>query len=127
MSRDDEQQHRRESRRHHGASSGNGAATARQLARHGAKLLLSTKRLDRLQSVAKGLSLGDDAAVQTDVTQYEQVKHLMDHAVQPHGRIDVILNNAGLMPHSPLEQLKVEDWEWMIDVNQRGDLWASPR
>jgi NADP-dependent 3-hydroxy acid dehydrogenase YdfG len=107
-----------------GASSGNGAATARLLARNGAKVVMGARRLDRLQSLAKELSLGDDAAVQTDVTQYEQVKHLVDHAVQTHGRIDVIVNNAGLMPHSPLERLKVEDWERMIDVNLKGVLYG---
>jgi NADP-dependent 3-hydroxy acid dehydrogenase YdfG len=107
-----------------GASSGNGAASARLLARHGAKVVLGARRLDRLQSLAKELSLGDDAAVQTDVTQYEQVKHLVDRAVQTHGRIDVLLNNAGLMPHSPLERLKVEDWERMIDVNLKGTLYG---
>jgi NADP-dependent 3-hydroxy acid dehydrogenase YdfG len=107
-----------------GASSGNGAATARLLARNGAKVVMGARRLDRLQSLAKELSLGDDAAVQTDVTQYEQVKHLVDHAVQTHGRIDVFLNNAGLMPHSPLERLKVEDWERMIDVNLKGVLYG---
>lgn len=107
-----------------GASSGNGAATARLLARNGAKVVLGARRLDRLQALAKELSLGDAAAVQTDVTQYEQVKHLVDHAVQTHGRIDVILNNAGLMPHSPLERLKIEDWERMIDVNLKGTLYG---
>ncbi len=107
-----------------GASSGNGAVTARHLARHGAKLVLGARRLDRLQALATELSLGADAAVQTDVTQYDQVKRLVDHAVQTHGRIDVILNNAGLMPHSPLERVKVEDWDRMIDVNLRGVLYG---
>jgi NADP-dependent 3-hydroxy acid dehydrogenase YdfG len=68
--------------------------------------------------------LGDDAAVRTDVTQYEQVKCLVDHAVQTRGRIDVIINNAGLMPHSPLERVKVEDWDRMIDVNLKGTLYG---
>jgi NADP-dependent 3-hydroxy acid dehydrogenase YdfG len=107
-----------------GASSGNGEATARQLARHGAKLILGARRLDRLQALAAELSLGDDAAVRTDVTQYEQVKRLVDHAVQTRGRIDVIINNAGLMPHSPLERVKVEDWDRMIDVNLKGTLYG---
>jgi NADP-dependent 3-hydroxy acid dehydrogenase YdfG len=107
-----------------GASSGNGAATARHLARHGAKLVLGARRLDQLQALAAELSLGDDAAVQTDVTQYDQVKHLVDHAVQAHGRIDVIINNAGLMPHSPLERGKIDDWERMIDVNLKGVLYG---
>ena len=107
-----------------GASSGNGAATARHLARHGAKLVLGARRLDRLQALPAELSLGDDAAVQTDVTQYAQVKRLVDHAVQSHGRIDVIINNAGLMPHSPLERGKVQDWDRMIDVNLKGVLYG---
>jgi NADP-dependent 3-hydroxy acid dehydrogenase YdfG len=107
-----------------GASSGNGEATARQLARHGAKLILGARRLDHLQALAAELSLGDEAAVRTDVTQYEQVKRLVDHAVQTRGRIDVIINNAGLMPHSPLERVKVEDWDRMIDVNLKGTLYG---
>src|SRR6266536_3199189 len=107
-----------------GASSGNGAATARRLAQDGAKLVLGARRLDRLQALATELSLGADAAVQTDVTQYDQVKHLVDHAVQAHGRIDVLINNAGLMPHSPLERGKIEDWDRMIDVNIKGVLYG---
>jgi NADP-dependent 3-hydroxy acid dehydrogenase YdfG len=107
-----------------GASSGNGEATVRELARHGAKPVLGARRLERLQALAEELSLGDDAAVRTDVADYEQVKRLVDHAVQTHGRIDVIVNNAGLMPHSPLERVKVEDWDRMIDVNLRGTLYG---
>jgi NADP-dependent 3-hydroxy acid dehydrogenase YdfG len=107
-----------------GASSGLGEAAARHLARHGAKLVLGARRLERLQALAAELSLGDDAAVQTDVTQHEQVKQLVDRAVQAHGRIDVILNNAGLMPHSPLERGKVRDWDRMIDVNIKGVLYG---
>ncbi len=107
-----------------GASSGLGEATARRLARHGAKLVLGARRRERLQALAAELSLGNDAAVKTDVTQYAQVKHLVDHSVQSHGRIDVIINNAGLMPHSPLERGKVQDWERMIDVNLKGVLYG---
>jgi len=107
-----------------GASSGLGEATARRLASHGAKLVLGARRIDRLQVLAQELSLGKDAAIQTDVTQCDQVKRLVDHAVQAHGRIDVILNNAGLMPHSPLERGKVQDWERMIDVNIKGVLYG---
>jgi NADP-dependent 3-hydroxy acid dehydrogenase YdfG len=107
-----------------GASSGNGAATARRLATHGARLVLGARRLDRLQTLARELQLGDAAVVQTDVTQYAQVVRLVDHAVRIHGRIDVIINNAGVMPHSPLERGKVEDWERTIDVNLKGTLYG---
>lgn len=107
-----------------GASSGNGAATARRLAAEGANVVLGARRLDRLQALADELSLGDQAVVKTDVTQYEQVVGLVDHAVDAYGRIDVIINNAGVMPHSPLERRKVEDWERSIDVNLKGTLYG---
>lgn len=105
-----------------GASSGLGEATARYLAARGARLVLGARRLDRLHALVRTPGLGDEAAIQTDVTQYEQVGHLVDEAVRLHGRIDVILNNAGVMPHSPLGRLKVADWDQMIDVNLRGVL-----
>jgi NAD(P)-dependent dehydrogenase (short-subunit alcohol dehydrogenase family) len=107
-----------------GASSGNGTATARRLAAEGANVVLGARRLDRLQALADELSLGDQAVVKTDVTQYEQVVGLVDHAVDAYGRIDVIINNAGVMPHSPLERRKVEDWERSIDVNLKGTLYG---
>jgi len=107
-----------------GASSGLGEATARALAKNGAKLVLGARRMDRLKALAGELSLGDKAAVQTDVSDYAQVKHLVDHAVKVHGRVDVILNNAGLMPLSPLDRLKIEDWDRMIDVNIKGVLYG---
>ncbi|MGD1016273.1 MAG: SDR family oxidoreductase [Roseiarcus sp.] len=107
-----------------GASSGLGEAAARLLAQGGAKLVLGARRLDRLQALAKELSLGAGAAVQTDVTKREQVKALVDHAVRTHGRIDVMLNNAGLMPVSPLERGKTQDWDRMIDVNIKGVLYG---
>jgi NADP-dependent 3-hydroxy acid dehydrogenase YdfG len=107
-----------------GASSGLGEATARLLARHGAQLALGARRLERLQALADELALGSDAVVRADVTQHEQVKHLVDHAVQIHGRIDVIVNNAGLMPQSLLERLKIDEWDRMIDVNIKGVLYG---
>jgi NADP-dependent 3-hydroxy acid dehydrogenase YdfG len=107
-----------------GASSGLGEATARHLASLGAKLVLGARRLDRLEALAKELNLPGDAAVQTDVTDREQVTRLVDGAVAAHGRIDVIVNNAGLMPHSPLERGKADDWDRMIDVNLKGVLYG---
>lgn len=106
-----------------GASSGLGEATARYLAARGAKLALGARRLDRLQALAT--EIGPQAiAVETDVTDAAQVKRLVDAAIAAHGRIDVILNNAGLMPHSPLERGKIEDWDRMIDVNIKGVLYG---
>jgi NADP-dependent 3-hydroxy acid dehydrogenase YdfG len=105
-----------------GASSGLGEATTRRLAAAGAKLVLGARRLDRLQALAKELRLSADSALRTDVTNRNQVKGLVDRAVALHGRLDVIINNAGLMPHSPLERGKVDDWDRMIDVNLRGVL-----
>jgi len=107
-----------------GASSGLGEATARHLAQQGAQLVLGARRIDRLQALAAELQLGAGAAVATDVTDAAQVKALVDGAVATHGRIDVILNNAGLMPHSPLERAKIDDWDRMIDVNLKGVLYG---
>jgi NADP-dependent 3-hydroxy acid dehydrogenase YdfG len=107
-----------------GASSGLGEAAARELARHGAKLVLGARRIERLQALAKELSLDNDAVVQTDVTQYTQVKRLVDRAVETHDHLDVMINNAGLMPQSLLEKGKVEEWDRMIDVNIKGVLYG---
>ena len=107
-----------------GASSGLGEATARLLAQESAHIVLGARRLDRLQALAAAIGLPADAAIETDVTDRDQVKRLVDYAVNAHGRIDVLINNAGLMPHSPLERGRVEDWERMIDVNFKGVLYG---
>jgi len=107
-----------------GASSGLGEAAARLLSKEGAKLVLAARRTDRLASLAAELGLGAEEAVTTDVTDVAQMRRLVDGVVERHGRIDVILNNAGLMPLSPLERGKVEDWDRMIDVNIKGVLYG---
>lgn len=109
-----------------GASSGLGAATARLLGRHGARLALGARRLDRLEALATELrGIGAQVVVRaTDVTDRSQVQALADAALAELGRIDVIVNNAGLMPHSPLERLKIDDWDRMIDVNLKGTLYG---
>ena len=109
-----------------GASSGLGEATARLLSAQGATVVLGARRADRLQSLAKDLESrgGKALALTTDVTRREQVKALVDSAVQTYGRIDVMINNAGLMPQAPLERLKVDEWEQMIDVNIKGVLYG---
>src|SRR5215472_7009276 len=102
-----------------GASSGLGEATARLLAKEGATLVLGARRVDRLDSLANEInqSGGRAISVVTDVTDFNQVKALVDLAVERFDRVDVIINNAGLMPQSPLERLKIDDWNRMIDVN----------
>jgi NADP-dependent 3-hydroxy acid dehydrogenase YdfG len=109
-----------------GASSGLGEATARLLSAQGATVVLGARRADRLQSLADQLtrSGGKALAVTTDVTHCDQVKRLVDAAVQTFGRIDVMINNAGLMPQSPLERLKIEEWDRTIDVNLKGVLYG---
>jgi NADP-dependent 3-hydroxy acid dehydrogenase YdfG len=109
-----------------GASSGLGEAAARHLSAQGASVVLGARRADRIQSLAGELtrSGGKALAITTDVTKVDQVKRLVDSAVQTYGRIDVIINNAGLMPQSPLERLKVDDWDRMIDVNIKGVLYG---
>jgi len=109
-----------------GASSGLGAATARLLSAQGAVIVLGARRADRIQSLADELTAkgGRALAVTTDVTRFDQVKNLVDAAVRKFGRIDVMINNAGLMPHSPLERLKIEDWDRTIDVNIKGVLYG---
>jgi NADP-dependent 3-hydroxy acid dehydrogenase YdfG len=109
-----------------GASSGLGEATARLLSAQGARLVLGARRADRLHSLAKDLEAGGGKAfvLQTDVTRPEQVKALVDSAVQSYGRLDVMINNAGIMPQAPLEQLKIDEWDRMIDVNIKGVLYG---
>ena len=109
-----------------GASSGLGEATARLLCAQGASIVLGARRVDRLQSLVDELTAsgGNALAVATDVIHCEQVKRLVDTAVQTHGRVDVMINNAGLMPQSPLERLKIEEWDRTIDVNIKGVLYG---
>jgi NADP-dependent 3-hydroxy acid dehydrogenase YdfG len=109
-----------------GASSGLGEATARELSAQGATVVLGARRADRIKSLADELTRrgGKALAVPTDVIHSEQVKKLVDGAVQAHGRIDVMINNAGLMPQSPLERLRIDEWDRMIDVNIKGVLYG---
>lgn len=107
-----------------GASSGLGEAVARRLAAEGASLVLGARRLDRLEALADSLSIGRDAVKKTDVSRSAEVQALVDHAIALHGRVDVLINNAGLMPHSPLEKRCIEDWDRMIDVNLKGTLYG---
>ena len=109
-----------------GASSGLGLAAARLLGAQGARVVLGARRIERLQALAAELNGRERRAlaVATDVTVLDDVKRLVDTAVQTFGRIDVMVNNAGLMPVSALDRLKVEDWDRTIDVNLKGVLYG---
>jgi len=109
-----------------GASSGMGAAAARHLAEKGAAVVLGARRSDRIDSLAAEIIAagGNAIAVGTDVTKRDDLQRLVDAAVDTYGRIDVLINNAGVMPLSPLERLKVEEWDRMIDVNLKGVLYG---
>ena len=107
-----------------GASSGIGEATARVLAARGATVVLGARRTDRLDAlVADIASRGGRAVARAlDVTSREDMQAFADHAIAQFGRIDVLVNNAGVMPLAPLSALKVDEWDRMIDVNIRGVL-----
>jgi NADP-dependent 3-hydroxy acid dehydrogenase YdfG len=107
-----------------GASSGLGEATARHLVARGAKLVLAARRTERLQALVQQIEAagGEALAVATDVVDMAQVQALADQAKARFGRIDVLVNNAGIMPLAPLSKLKVDEWSRMIDVNVKGVL-----
>ena len=107
-----------------GASSGIGESTARLLAQHGAHVVIGARRVDRLETLASSIRLegGSVEYHSLDVTRLEEMQTIVDLALTRYGRVDVILNNAGVMPLSPLEALKVDEWNRMIDVNIRGVL-----
>jgi NADP-dependent 3-hydroxy acid dehydrogenase YdfG len=107
-----------------GASSGIGEATALLLARNGVHVILGARRTERLETlVGKIRSEGGSAEYQTlDVSRRDDFKAFVEFAQSKFGRVDVIVNNAGVMPLSKLEALKVDEWDWMIDVNIRGVL-----
>ena len=109
-----------------GASSGLGEATAKRLAASGAKLMLAARREDRLKDLVAAIAKsGGTATYQvTDVVDRAQVEALAKETLSTYGRIDVLINNAGLMPLSPLDQVKVEEWDQMIDVNIKGVLYG---
>ena len=106
------------------ASSGMGEAAAKHLSGLGATVVLGARRADRIEKLAKEIHAngGNALAVTVDVTQRVQVKQLVEKAVGQFGRVDVILNNAGIMPLSTMDSLHVDEWDRMIDVNIKGVL-----
>ncbi|UII24025.1 SDR family oxidoreductase [Fulvivirga ligni] len=109
-----------------GASSGFGKITAEYLSEKGAVVALGARSTDKIEKLAKEINDkgGKAIAVTTDVTDKDQVKKLVDKAVSEFGKIDVLLNNAGIMPLSPLEYLKIDDWDSCIDINIKGVLYG---
>lgn len=107
-----------------GASSGMGEAAARHLGSLGATVVLGARRTDRIEKVAADITAsgGKALAVAVDVARRGEVQNLIDRAVENYGRVDVLVNNAGLMPLSPLEDLRFDEWDQMIDVNLKGVL-----
>lgn len=107
-----------------GASSGIGEAIARYLAASGAKVVLGARRTANLKSIVESIvSDGGEALYQNlDVTDPEEVKDFVNYAVAQYGTLDVLVNNAGLMPLSMINSYKIEEWHRMIDVNIKGVL-----
>lgn len=107
-----------------GASSGIGEATARHLSAKGYTLLLGARRTDRLEKLATELrAAGGTVEYRAlDVANLADMQAFANHALEKFGRIDVMVNNAGVMPLSPLAELKIDEWNRMIDVNIRGVL-----
>lgn len=109
-----------------GASSGIGEATARLLAQNGAKVVLAARREERLHAIVNEIkeSGGEAVSVKADVVSAEDMQNLAKFTLGVYGRIDVLVNNAGVMPSSRLSELRVDEWEQMIDVNIKGVLYG---
>ncbi|WP_436884009.1 SDR family oxidoreductase [Mammaliicoccus sciuri] len=109
-----------------GTSSGIGESTAKLLAEHGAKVVLAARREVRLKSLKKAIKEAGGTAIYkvTDVTSNKQVQELAQLALDEFGTIDVLINNAGIMPVSPLHAQKVDEWDQMIDINIKGVLYG---
>ena len=107
-----------------GASSGIGEAAARLLAERGAKVVVGARRSERLEKLVAAIQAkkGEARFRTLDVTSREDMKAFMDFSKAEFGRVDVLVNNAGIMPLSPMTALKVDEWDRMIDVNIRGVL-----
>lgn len=109
-----------------GASSGIGEATAITLAKQGHKIILAARRQERLEHIIQNIKKFNTevSAVVTDVSDRQSVQQLAEKAIRQFGKIDVWINNAGLMPQSTFDKLKIDEWEQMVDVNIKGVLYG---
>ncbi|HMY25381.1 MAG TPA: SDR family NAD(P)-dependent oxidoreductase, partial [Solirubrobacterales bacterium] len=110
-----------------GASSGIGEATARALAAQGAKVALVARRVDRIEKLAQEIAAGGHTAlaVEADVTDQEQAIAAVERTVGDFGRLDIVVNNAGVMLLGPIAGAPTEEWDRMIDVNIKGLLYTT--
>jgi len=110
-----------------GGSSGLGAETARHLANRGARIAIAARRKDKLDDVVRQITAagGEARAYALDVTDKVQVKAVVDAVIDDFGRLDVIVNNAGLMPIRPMVEVNTDEWDAMIDVNIKGVLYGK--
>jgi NADP-dependent 3-hydroxy acid dehydrogenase YdfG len=109
-----------------GGSTGLGAETARHLAASGARVAVAARRKDKLDEVVDAISKagGEARAYQLDVVDKKQVKSVVDTVIGDFGRLDVLINNAGIMPIRPMSEVNTEEWDAMIDVNIKGTLYG---
>ena len=109
-----------------GASSGLGEATARLLAKKGAKVVLGARRTEKLEVIVHDIRAegGQAEFIGMDITKPQEVQALIEKALSAFGQIDVLVNNAGLMSIAPLSELKVDEWDRMIDINIKGVLYG---
>lgn len=109
-----------------GGSSGLGETTARHLANLGAAVVLGARRVEKLEAIAADIrAAGSKVAIQaTDVTNPDDVKALVKLAQDSFGKVDVVINNAGLMAIAPLAEARIDEWDRMIDINIKGLLYG---
>jgi NADP-dependent 3-hydroxy acid dehydrogenase YdfG len=110
-----------------GASSGIGYATALAIAKAGAKVVVGARRIDKLEQLKKDIEKigGECIAVSCDVTKRTDCENLINTAIKKWNKVDILVNNAGLMPLSFVKNLKVDEWEQMIDVNIKGVMFCT--
>ncbi|PRT55585.1 hypothetical protein B9G98_03205 [Wickerhamiella sorbophila] len=107
-----------------GASSGLGETSAHELTKAGAKVVVGARRVDKLRALVKEFGLPEESAVEVDVSKQEQVENLIQTALKLYGKIDVLMNNAGVATFSPIEAGDVDAWDRMIDTNVKGVLYG---